>query len=314
MNDYCDLDSSSYTCAQRVGIWLQTLDNQAPLDMPIFEEHFLDSPYNYGTSSSSSSSSSISETELWTSPNSSYIPPLVLDRPSSDRYTYSEVYPLFSSGANQEPMSTLPDPVYNPLVTFNPDEIEEEYCRVLGIRNWLQRLHEEKELEQSLRVTGPPWEMTDVDWKIAQQLFQSSMNIQRANSAAEYIVDFSQTYGVPVDFYALSMRLFRPVYESQVLLPPVEIYNGRDVPLSMQAANDHGHASMHPSTSIGPVYESEVLLPPVEIYDGRDIPIIPTADHRDYLFTRPLKGWQNVLLENERPDQNGDDVDMFTYL
>ncbi|KAF9010027.1 hypothetical protein BDQ17DRAFT_1347381 [Cyathus striatus] len=213
--------------SDRVLSWLSSVSPSypPPIDTLPSDHDLLE--YNYQRPSSPSSSTSWHSGQMPpVSPEvSSYAMELDFEEDVSLYRYRSDIYgnvPEFSMFYAPSPLETLPDPVSNPLITLSPDVIEEEYARILEMRNDLQANYDELLRQQRVQAKQQPWEI--YDWTIEQQLFEASLAIQKANSAAEYMVDFCVRHNIQIDFLSLSLSHIRlpPAHQP---LPATEFYD-----------------------------------------------------------------------------------------
>jgi len=107
----------------------------------------------------------------------------------------------------------LPDPEYNPLITFFAADIEEEYCRLLFLCNKL----EVERVEVDLR-----WKR-DLSHAAMRELLDIELSIQRVLKSAQYIIDYSHHFNLNVDFQTLFLQHCR--YPFQQLSPDKPVHH-----------------------------------------------------------------------------------------
>ncbi|KAF8800558.1 hypothetical protein BYT27DRAFT_7262718 [Phlegmacium glaucopus] len=137
----------------------------------------------------------------------------------------------------------LPDPEYNPLITFFATDIEQEYCRLLFLCSKL----EADKLEADLR-----WKR-DMSHAAMRELLDIEISIRRVLQSAQYVIDYSHNCNLNLDFQTLFLQHYRSPF--QHLSPEKPIHEMQYFDESWAYS---GEAPQYPSQYIPDVREQEV--------------------------------------------------------
>ncbi|KAF8966588.1 hypothetical protein BDZ97DRAFT_620014 [Flammula alnicola] len=100
----------------------------------------------------------------------------------------------------------LPEPEHNPLVTCCPEDLKEEYCRIIFLYNNLEEKKQQSELRWLHRASVGAM----------QDLMDIGASIQRVIDAAQYIVDFAYSHQINIDFEKIFLRYRCPPLKQTV--------------------------------------------------------------------------------------------------
>jgi hypothetical protein len=114
-------------------------------------------------------------------------------------------------------------------VTQSPDELREEYRRIVSLYNTLEE--KRQQIEGTWRLRGmPPVAMDEV--------VAISTSLRRLVDSAQYIVDFASEWGIEVDFYQVFSRYRCPPLRQcmpAASMPQQMMYMGPDDSMRRQS-------------------------------------------------------------------------------